>query len=114
MKEATAPEEKKLHFQEITPKAKNGMAVLLLNLVLMLASVAGIVFSGITIDDGRASAATVVLLVAASFTSVLWVPSAGGAQGAPAERGYVQTLFGRYYGTLKGEGFFFVNPSSAR
>jgi len=40
---------------------------------------------------------------------IAWIPLAGLKVLNPQEA-YVFTLFGKYYGTLKGEGFYFVNP----
>ena len=45
--------EKELKFEEKTPNAKSGMSVLILNIILMLASIAGIIGGGILIDAGK-------------------------------------------------------------
>ena len=39
--------ERKLHFEEISPKSGSGMVMLILNILLMLASAAGFIFGAI-------------------------------------------------------------------
>lgn len=111
MNNNTIPGEKKLQFEEITPETKNGMVFLLLNIVLIFLSVAGIVFGGILIDAGRSMVVGIILLV----VSIIYISAVGpilfaGLKVLRPNEAYVLTLFGKYYGTLKGEGFFFVNP----
>lgn len=96
--------------KEIVLKAKNGMAVLVLSLLLMIAGFAAIGAGGILLDENGSSAAGVILLVAGILYSlVCWIPFMGLKVLKPHEA-LVLTLFGKYIGTLKGEGFFFVNP----
>lgn len=96
--------------KEIVLKAKNGMAVLALSLLLMIAGFAAIGAGGILLDENGSSAAGVILLVAGILYSlVCWIPFMGLKVLKPHEA-LVLTLFGKYIGTLKGEGFFFVNP----
>lgn len=96
--------------EEIVLKAKNGMAVLILSLILMIAGFAAIGAGGIILDENGSSAAGVTLLVAGILYSlVCWIPFMGLKILKPQEA-LVLTLFGKYMGTLKGEGFFFVNP----
>ena len=105
--------EKHVEYQERTLRAPNGLAILLLNIVLMLAAVAGIVYSAVQLDNG-AGGAMVALLVVCIFYWCLpcWLLFAGVKVLRPNEA-LVLTLFGKYIGTLKGEGIFFVNPFSS-
>lgn len=105
--------ENHVEYQERTLRAPNGLAILLLNIVLMLAAVAGIVYSAVQLDNG-AGGAMVALLVACIFYWCLpcWLLFAGVKVLRPNEA-LVLTLFGKYIGTLKGEGIFFVNPFSS-
>lgn len=102
--------ENHVEYQERTLRAPNGLAILLLNIVLMLAAVAGIVYSAVQLDNG-AGGAMVALLVVCIFYWCLpcWLLFAGVKVLRPNEA-LVLTLFGKYIGTLKGEGIFFVNP----
>ena len=88
----------------------SGMLVLLLNLLLMLASCVGLVF-GILLAEGGSAAAGVPLMVVSGLWLVLVGPIlfAGLKVIKPGEA-LVLTLFGQYYGTLKQDGFYFVNP----
>lgn len=99
-----------VEYQEKTLRAPNGLAILLLNIVLMLAAVAGIVYSAVQLDNG-AGGAMIALLVVCIFYWCLpcWLLFAGVKVLRPNEA-LVLTLFGQYIGTLKGEGIFFVNP----
>lgn len=105
--------ENHVEYQERTLHAPNGLAILLLNIVLMLAAVAGIVYSAVQLDNG-AGGAMVALLVVCIFYWCLpcWLLFAGVKVLRPNEA-LVLTLFGKYIGTLKGEGIFFVNPFSS-
>lgn len=105
--------ENHVEYQERTLHAPNGLAILLLNIVLMLAAAAGIVYSAVQLDNG-AGGAMVALLVVCIFYWCLpcWLLFAGVKVLRPNEA-LVLTLFGKYIGTLKGEGIFFVNPFSS-
>ena len=85
---------------------KNGMLVLLLTILVMAASIAGVVFGGIMLDKGGNPALLIVCLV---ITALSWIPFCGLKVLKPQEA-LVLTLFGKYIGTLKGEGFYWVNP----
>lgn len=100
-----------VEYQEKTLHAPNGLAILLLNIVLMIAAVAGIVFSAIQLSENGSSGGMVALLVVCIFYWCLpcWLLFAGIKVLGPNEA-LVLTLFGTYVGTLKGEGIFFVNP----
>lgn len=100
-----------VEYQEKTMRAANGLGILLLNIVLMLAAVAGIVFSAMQLSENGSSGGMVALLVVCIFYWCLpcWLLFAGIKVLGPNEA-LVLTLFGTYVGTLKGEGIFFVNP----
>ena len=88
---------------------KNGMSMLLLIVLLYLAGVAFMVVGGIFgIDRGRPWG--IVLFVLGNiWVAVGWFPALGLKVLKPQEA-LVLTLFGNYIGTLKEEGFYFVNP----
>ncbi|GEM_PF-4883180 len=61
--------------KEIILKAKSGMAVLILSLLLMIAGFGAIGAGGIILDDDGSSAVGVILLVAGILYSlVCWIP----------------------------------------
>lgn len=103
--------EQHVEYQEKVLRAPNGLGILLLNIVLMLAAVAGIVFSAMQLSANGSSGGIVALLVVCIFYWCLpcWLLFAGIKVLGPNEA-LVLTLFGTYVGTLKGEGIFFVNP----
>ena len=88
--------------EKIITGHKNGMLVLLLELVLYIAAV---VFLIVGINAGFLP--LVVLCVILLLLG--WIPLCGLRVLKPQEA-LVLTLFGKYIGTLKGEGFYFVNP----
>ena len=91
---------------------KNGMAMLLLLLLLEAASIAGAVFCIIGIETsprlkGLYIAGIVVMITLASVI----IPIAfAGLKVLKPQEAMVLTLFGKYHGTLKGDGFYYVNP----
>ena len=90
-------------------RKKNGMLVMLLTILLWLVAVAGIVFGGMMMDAGVAVAGLPVFIVSMIWMCLGWIPLLGLKVVGPQEA-LVLTLFGKYVGTLKGDGFFFVNP----
>ena len=88
--------------EKIITSHKNGMLVLLLTIVLYLAAVAGIIFSVMA----QILPLTILCIVVLSLG---WIPLCGLRVLKPQEA-LVLTLFGKYIGTLKGEGFYCVNP----
>jgi len=90
----------------ILSKKKNGMAVLLLTILLYLAATVGCIFGGIGIENGESP---ILFIVSMIWVSIGWLPAIGLKVLKPQEA-LVLTLFGKYVGTLKGDGFYFVNP----
>ena len=88
--------------EKIITGHKNGMLVLLLTIVLYLAAVAGIIFSVMA----QILPLTILCIVVLALG---WIPLCGLRVLKPQEA-LVLTLFGKYIGTLKGEGFYCVNP----
>lgn len=95
--------EKQLHYEEIVPGSLNGMAMLILNVLLMLASAAGVVL-------GFMNFSAVLIGVSALYFLLIGPILFAGLKILKPNEALVLTLFGKYHGTLKGEGFFFVNP----
>ena len=96
--------------EKILNKKKNGMIMLLLLVLLYLGSIGLTIFGGITIEENSGSPLGVVaLVVGIVYLAVGWIFFLGLKVLKPQEA-YVLTLFGKYVGTLKEEGFYFVNP----
>ena len=96
--------------EKILAKKKNGMLVLILMVAFLILSVVGVIGSSIKLDSGYADALSLtVFIVSVAYLSLCWILIPGFKVLKPQEA-LVLTLFGRYVGTLKGDGFFFVNP----
>ena len=81
---------------------KHGMAMLLLVLALYVAAIAGTILGAMWENIA-------LLVVCIVVLSLAWLLLPGLKVLKPQEA-LVLTLFGRYIGTLKGEGFYWVNP----
>ena len=82
---------------------KHGMLMLLLFLLLFAAAIAAIIL-------GAVKGGTLWLLIPGIVVlCFIWVPMMGLKVLKPQEA-LVLTLFGKYIGTLKGEGYYYVNP----
>ena len=92
--------------ETITGK-KNGMLVLLLTLISCIGAMALTIVSGIFVQDDLLW--LIPLIIGILWLCVGWFPFLGLRVLKPQEA-LVLTLFGRYYGTLRGDGFFWVNP----
>ena len=86
---------------------KNGMAVLILVIILYAAAILG-VLGGLAVGGMLQGVLTIVCL---AWLCLGWILLLGLKVLGPQEA-LVLTLFGKYTGTLKGAGFYFVNPFS--
>jgi len=102
---------KKTEYSEIVLKAKNGMAMMFLFIFLILAAAAMAIGGGILLDFGVTLPGALLLAVGVIYLCVSWIPFLGLKIMKPQEA-LVLTLFGKYIGTLKTDGFYFVNPFS--
>ncbi len=96
--------------KEIEPKTKNGMFMLILGILLILAAIGAIIWGAILMENAKPSViGTVIFILGFLYLLICWIPFMGLKILKPQEA-LVLTLFGKYIGTLRGEGFFFVNP----
>lgn len=95
--------------EKILTNRKHGMPVLLLEIALYLLSVFGCVFGAMRLDAGGSP----LLFIA----SIVWFCAGWlllpGLKVLKPQEALVLTLFGRYVGTLKEPGFYWVNPFCA-
>ena len=87
--------------EKIYTTHKNGMAVLLLDILLLIAGIGLIIFG--------AANYTPFFLLGILIECVGWFPLCGLKVLKPQEA-LVLTLFGKYKGTIREDGFYFVNP----
>ena len=102
---------KAMHFDEKELKPASGMAVLVLTTLLLIAAVILAVYGAVLLERGGNFKFGIALCVGGGIYASLigWLPYLGLKILKPNEA-LVLTLFGKYYGTIKREGFFFVNP----
>ncbi len=96
--------------QEILLKnKKKGMPTLLVCLLVEVLAIAGVIVSAI-IDEGDLMDGWILLFVPSIILmGTAWIPLIGLRVLKPNEA-LVLTLFGKYVGTIKGEGFYALNP----
>lgn len=92
--------------EKILKRKKNGMLILLLSLLIYAAAIAGTVVGGLMVEDGGNPVLLIVSIIFLSTTWLLWP----GLKVLRPQEALVLTLFGKYIGTLKELGFYFVNP----
>ncbi|WP_044958661.1 SPFH domain-containing protein [Butyrivibrio sp. WCD2001] len=96
---------------------KNGMAVMITVTVLYLLAIVVLVFSAMGLDGASVyitaalgeGANLLIFIISIIYISIGWFPYLGLKVIKPGEA-LVLTLFGKYVGTLKEDGFYFVNP----
>ena len=100
--------------EKILGQKKNGMKALILISLLYILGVAIFVVGGIALEGEEiipSFLATPFMIVGGIWMGIGWIPYLGLKILKPQEA-LVLTLFGKYTGTLKGDGFYFVNPFS--
>jgi len=94
--------------EKILNKQQNGMKMLLLLLTTILAGIAGFAFL-----VSRETVITTVLAILLLIGIVIAIICLCGLKVLQPQEALVLTLFGKYVGTLKGAGFYWVNPFCA-
>lgn len=86
--------------EKVLTNKKNGMLVLLLTIILYVVATSGVLVWAISPP---------LYLLCVAYLCLGWLVAPGLKVLGPQEA-MVLTLFGKYIGTLKGAGFYFVNP----
>ena len=94
--------------EKILTNKKHGMQVLLICILLEIAGLACAIYGGVNYD-GTNHYFTTIIAAGVVVACVCWIPLLGLRILKPQEA-LVVTLFGKYVGTLKGEGFYAINP----
>jgi len=93
-------------------RSKNGMLMLIILVLLYVLAVCGVVYGSMLLDgNGSDPLGIAFFTVGMIWISIGWIVFNGLKILKPNEA-LVLTLFGKYMGTIKGDGFFFVNPFS--
>ena len=88
--------------EKILSKTQNGLPMMLLWGLLYIIAIAVIIIGGVSHMENLAGIGTI-------WVCIGWFPFKGLIVLKPQEA-LVLTLFGKYHGTLKGDGFYWVNP----
>ena len=88
---------------------KNGLAALCLTISAIILCIAGVITAAINLESNDPTFGGPLMILCIACLCVIWIPFLGLKVLRPQEA-LVLTLFGNYKGTLKGEGFYFVNP----
>ena len=94
--------------EKLLENRKHGMRALIIIVALYAAGIAAMIIGGIGMDRGS-TPGTVLFIIGCIWVCIGWVPILGLKILKPQEA-LVLTLFGDYIGTLKGQGFYWVNP----
>lgn len=92
--------------EKLLKSKKNGMAVLLLSVLIFAAAIAGTIVGAMKTEAGEGPALLILSIVVLAAACLLWP----GLKVLKPQEALVLTLFGNYIGTLKEPGFYFVNP----
>ena len=92
--------------EKVLANKRGGMLVLVLTIFLYILAIVGLVFGGMALDVGGSP---VLFIISMVYFCLGWIVLPGLKILKPQEA-LVLTLFGKYIGTIKGDGFYFVNP----
>ncbi len=96
--------------EKIYTTKKTGMPMMLLTILLYIGAFISFIVSLVKTDANEGGVPwALITLVCAIWLFIGWIPFLGLKVLKPQEA-LVLTLFGKYVGTLKGDGFYFVNP----
>ena len=90
--------------EKILNRSKNGMLMLIVLILTSILGIAGFIF-GLTFEQP-----ILILSIPSLLISICALVAMGGLKILKPQEALVLTLFGDYVGTLKGEGFYWVNP----
>ena len=97
--------------EKVLENKKHGMAVLLLTILLLVLSLVGVVMGGILMEEVN-EIFGILFGISMVVLCIGWIPLLGLRVLKPQEA-LVVTLFGKYVGTIKGDGFYAINPFSS-
>ena len=101
--------ENRKQYEEKILKAPNGLGILILDIILTILCIPGFIWSVVQVSEGNLGYIALLVVCGVYFLFFSWIILMGVKVLRPNEA-MVLTLFGSYYGTLVGEGIFFVNP----
>ncbi|MGO0861947.1 hypothetical protein [Clostridioides difficile] len=96
-------------YQEKDAKVFNGVVALIMIILFLMVSIAVMVFGIIKLDNGFTGIGSFMLVLSILFIVIDFILCFGLKMINPKEA-IVLVLFGNYYGTIKKEGYYWVNP----
>lgn len=101
--------EKNAAYEEKIIHAPNGWAVMFLSIIAYIGALFLLIYSAVNLDGGDNAANVAIMIISVVWLTFGWFPWVGLRVIKPNEA-LVLTLFGKYVGTIRKEGFFFINP----
>jgi regulator of protease activity HflC (stomatin/prohibitin superfamily) len=95
--------------EKILTTKKLGMLALILTILFEIGFIAMFIFGATQLETANHTLGSILLVAGIFLSSIGWIPFVGLKVLKP-EEALVLTLFGKYVGTIKGDGFFWVNP----
>lgn len=93
--------------EKVLSTKKNGMLVMLLSIAVYACAIAGAIYGAVLTEQGKNGAVLLTAgIVVLSFGWIIWC----GLKVLKPQEALVLTLFGKYIGTIREAGFYFVNP----
>lgn len=93
--------------EKILCTKKNGMLVLILSIVVYVCAIGAVIWGGVLEEQGGGGILPLTIgLIVLCFGWIIWL----GLKVLKPQEALVLTLFGKYIGTLREPGFYFVNP----
>ena len=97
--------------EKVICKKPNGMTVLVVNILLYALAIVGIIFSSMKLEaEIRPVWLYGTIMVVCILYCAVGMFFFAGLKVVRPQEALVLTLFGKYYGSIKTDGFFFVNP----
>jgi regulator of protease activity HflC (stomatin/prohibitin superfamily) len=100
------------HYEEKQMKTSSGMFIFIVNSLLTLAGIAALIY-GIILMEGKETnlpLGITLLIAGITYSCVIGPVLYLGLKIIKPNEALVLTLFGKYVGTIKEEGFYFINP----
>ena len=94
--------------EKVLENKKHGLRVLILDVLLLLVAIVPTVYGAYLTEQGKGYG-WILFGVGMAVLCIGWLPLCGLRVLKPQEA-LVLTLFGKYVGTIKGDGFYAVNP----
>lgn len=102
----------KKEYEEIELNAKNGLTVLIINTMGIIAGIIVFILSIIAMSTNKINmtVSIILMLISIVYSCIIGPILYAGIKTLKPNEALVLTLFGKYIGTLKKEGIYFVNP----